>query len=188
VAYTVVTAPATEPLTLAEAKDHLGVVHASDDALITSMVSAARELVEVQTGRTVAVTTFDLFLDRFPPGDEAIRLPKPPAQSVTSLKYIDLDGVEQTVPPSVYVFDGDSTPGRVYLDHGKSWPDAREQRHAVTVRFVAGYSAVPERVKHLVRLLVGAMYEQREAQLDFQTHANAAVKALVSSLEVPRLA
>ncbi len=43
--------PAGEPLTLAEAKLHLRVDLSDDDALITALISAAREQAEFLTGQ-----------------------------------------------------------------------------------------------------------------------------------------
>ena len=56
----VVTPPATEPVTLAEAKLHLRVDGSDEDALITRLISAAREQCEQELGRALADPTVDL--------------------------------------------------------------------------------------------------------------------------------
>lgn len=60
------TAPGTEPVTLAEAKAHLRVEVADDDALITNLISAARVHAENVCRRAFVTQKWDLYLDAFP--------------------------------------------------------------------------------------------------------------------------
>ena len=55
-----------EPVTLVEAKLHLRVDLSDDDALITAMISAAREMVERYTSRTLIYTAYRLTMDNWP--------------------------------------------------------------------------------------------------------------------------
>lgn len=51
--------PATEePVSLAEAKTHLVLLHDSDDVLITAFIAAAREVVEQQTGYALVEASY----------------------------------------------------------------------------------------------------------------------------------
>lgn len=50
---------AAEPVTLAEAKQHLVVIHDADDTLILAYIAAAREVVEQQTGYALVAATYD---------------------------------------------------------------------------------------------------------------------------------
>ena len=54
----VVTAATAEPVTLVEAKAHLRVTHSADDALITRLLTAAREWVEAETGVALAAAEY----------------------------------------------------------------------------------------------------------------------------------
>jgi hypothetical protein len=89
-----ITPAAEEPVSLAEAKRHLRVESADDDALIGSLISAARQSAETLTGRQFVTARWKLVLDSFPgpslmgvpaglpfslPG-HAILLPKCPVQ------------------------------------------------------------------------------------------------------------
>lgn len=160
-------APAIEPVTLAEAKLACRVDIADDDALITAFITAARETVELIARRALINQTWDLVLDAFP-GEDRLTLPRPPLSSVTSITYVSSAGVSAQVAAASYYVDTQSEPGRVVLNTGYSWP-ATTLRIAsgVTVRYVAGYgaaaSAVPERYKVAIKLLVAHWYENRAA-------------------------
>lgn len=159
----IITTPDSEPVTLSEAKMHLRETLPDNDTLINSLITAARQWAENFTGRALLTQTWDYLLDAFT--DEAIVLPFPPLQSVTSIKYIDASGVEQTLATSEYVVDTASQPGVVRLAYGKSWPSARAQANAVAIRFAAGYgnaSAVPGAIKSACLLMIGELYERRE--------------------------
>lgn len=160
-----ITPPAEEPITLAEAKVHCHVDGSDEDSLLTGLIVAARELCELRARRAFVTQTLERHLECWP-ASTGIYVPKAPLVSVTSVKYIDSDSVEQTVSSSDYIVDIASQPGRVVLKRNVSWPSAELQvGGAVRVRYVAGYgaaSAVPARYKQAIRLLVGHWYENRE--------------------------
>ena len=91
-AYTLITAATTEPVTLAEVKLHVKEDGSENDARLTAFITAARRLAEHKTGRGFAPQTWELVLDAFP---EAFALYPAPIVSITSLKYIDTAGVER---------------------------------------------------------------------------------------------
>jgi uncharacterized phiE125 gp8 family phage protein len=164
-----ITAPAVEPLTLAEAKLHCRVDGSDEDALITALIVAAREQAEHETGRALVTQTWELVHDAFP---EAFVLRKAPIQSVTSLKYLDsTTSVEQTLDPADYILDKDSEPGYVVPAYGKAWPNTWQVPNAVRVRYVCGYglaAAVPVAIKQWMLLAIGTMYAQRETIISGQ--------------------
>lgn len=157
--------PIEEPITLDEAKAHLRVDSdlTADDGLIGALIVAARQGAEHQTGRALMPQTWELALDCF---ESEIRLPKPPFASVSSVKYLDVNGVLQTLDPSAYIADSYSEPSRLMPAYGTSWPSIRRQANAVLIRFDAGYAnagAVPQQIKQWMLLQIGAMYENRES-------------------------
>lgn len=161
----VIAPPAAEPLSLAEAKLHLREPPSTDDDLVTALIVAARVQVENYTHRALITQTREQKLDRFL---SVIELPFPPIQSLTSLKYTDADGNEQTV--SLLDIDSDlaSSPGRLQPAYSKTWPTPRPGVfNSVRARYVCGYGAtgstVPEPIRHAMRLLLGHLYENREA-------------------------
>ena len=101
-------------------------------------------------------------------------LPLPPTQSVASVKYLDRDGVLQTIDPSEYVLDEFNEPARLAPMPGFTWPLSRVAVlgpviNAVTVEFKAGYGdtadTVPETLKLAMKIIIGHLYENREAVL-----------------------
>lgn len=165
-----ITPPAVEPVTLAEAKAHLRVDHTTDDAWIAALTSAARDDCERWTGRAFVTQTWELVIDEFP--EEEIQIPLPPLQSVVSVKYDDGDGVEQTIASTEYVVDDVSEPGWV-VPAIAGWPSTFDGINAVRVQFVAGYAPgtdspvdlalnVPASIKASILLRLGQLYEHRE--------------------------
>lgn len=156
-------APATEPVTSTEAKAHLHIEHSLDDTYITTLIAAARKWAEKYCWRGICTQTWELRLAEFPADDEFIRLGKGNAVSVTHVKYVDVNGVEQTMSSGDYTLDTDFEPGLIRLNYDAEWPDARAQWDAVRIRFVVGWAqeSVPEPIKQAVLLLVAQMYEQR---------------------------
>lgn len=163
-AVVVVTPAATEPVTTAEAKAHLVVEHADDDTLIDSYIAAARSFVEVWTGRQLVSVTYDLFLDTW---SRVIEMPRPPLSSVTTVKYTDVNGVQQTWTGANYQTDTDTQPGRIMPVEGEVFPNLQAATfNVVEIRFVAGYgaaAAVPERFKLAIKQSVAQWYEYRKS-------------------------
>jgi len=111
--------PANEPVTLQEAKDWLRLEIPDDDAVVRSLIAAARKYVENRTGMQLCTATWEFTADRFPrysqlgglqyaseilwsqrvpqtelsgrywPDRASFRVPRPPLQSVTIITYID---------------------------------------------------------------------------------------------------
>ena len=163
------TAPSVEPVTLDEAKLHCRVDHDDEDNLINSLISTARQYAETFTGRAICTQTIQYFLDKWPSGN-VIYLPRPPVQSVTSVKWTDSSGTETTLTVSDdYDVDTDSEPARIVLPHGKVWPTGTlAPNNPIVIEYVAGYGVandVPDYIKAAVNLYVAGLYENREAVL-----------------------
>jgi hypothetical protein len=185
---TVVTPPAEEPISLEQAKAHLRVEIADDDALIAALVTAARLHCEKELRQALVTTGFRYTLDGFPTGYghgytgyghgytgaepewpagqslARIELPRPPLIAVSSVAYVDPQGATVTLDPSAYEVEA-GTPGRLYPAYGTSWPAARRKVAAVTIAYTAGYgaaAAVPEVAKAAIKVALGHLYEHRD--------------------------
>jgi len=168
--YVVTTAPATEPLTLAEVKAHLRVDGADSDTLLTALIIAARENAEKYLRRALITQTIQARYDSF---SYDMYIPRPRLVSVSYVKYLDADGVEQTLDPSKYKVDSYSEPARILPAYGLVWPVTRHEMNAVTVEFIAGYGAaadVPQAIKQAMLLHVGHMFENREQTTPVQIY------------------
>jgi uncharacterized phiE125 gp8 family phage protein len=160
-----ITPPAVEPILLADAKAHCRVDGTAEDTLITLYIGAARRAAENRTGLALIAQTWELALDAFPFAE--IWLPLPPVASITSIKYLDANGVEQTLDAADYALDNyGSVRHWVIPAAGVEWPDTLDAANAVKVRFVTGYGAsgsnVPEDIRAWMLLAIGTMYSQRE--------------------------
>lgn len=160
-------APASEPITLAEAKLHLRVDGDDEDALIAEKLSAAIEFIESATGLALITQTFRATLDGFPLiAPYKIELPRSPAVSLTSVKYDDDDGVEQTYTGAR--LDINTVPARVFPSRADgTWPSIEGGPSAVRLLFVAGGAAadVSPRAKAAILLMLGHFFENREATI-----------------------
>jgi uncharacterized phiE125 gp8 family phage protein len=159
-----ITAPTEEPVTLTEVKLHCRVDGTDEDALLTGIIiPAARRFAEGRTGRALVTQTWELALDAFPAAE--IELPMPPVQSITSVKYLDTTGVEQTIDAANYALDSYGMRPWLLPAYEYEWPEALASSNAVRIRFVAGYgaaAAVPADIKAWIMLAIGTLYAQRE--------------------------
>jgi hypothetical protein len=168
------------------------------DPLIAALITAARQAAESITRRALVTQTWKLVLDEFPrpnmnissanwygpqwgtqPGPLSVArvdgqtgfeiyLINPPLQSVASIKYIDVDGVQQTLATDQYIVDTTSEPARITPAYGVTWPQTRNQINTVEVTFTCGYgaaAAVPAGIKQWMLVRIAALYENREELL-----------------------
>lgn len=162
-----ITPPATEPVTVAEAKLHLRIDHADEDAWIAARITGAREACEHILQRALVTQIWERVLDAFP--SREIELGMPPVQSIVSVKYIDTAGTEQTMSNTLYMLEPVRQPGFVLPAYGTSWPATLDTVNAVRVRFNCGFgaaSAVPESIKAWILLHVAHWHCNRAAASD----------------------
>jgi uncharacterized phiE125 gp8 family phage protein len=187
----VTTPPVVEPVTLAEAKDHLNVTISDDDARIQNYIRTARQKLETRYGIAMITQTLTLGRDYFPNlfgigfaptanwwvgsnwsgqyDHEELRYGfltlRGPVQSITSVTYLDTTGAAQVWASSNYLLDADAMPGRLFLALNKTFPTTAPLPGAVKVAYVSGYTKpelVPDDWKAAVKLLTGEYYQNRE--------------------------
>ncbi len=163
-----VTAPTIEPVTTDEVKAYGRIQYAAEDNDIAEKIVAARERAEANTLRALLTQRWRLTLDRFPLGvfRPLIRLPRPPAISVASVKYIDTNGVQQTMDPDDYRLITAREPAAIEPVRW-FWPFTAYYTSAtVEIEYDAGYGTtadkVPATIKTAVKRLALAWMENRE--------------------------
>jgi uncharacterized phiE125 gp8 family phage protein len=155
-----------EPITLQQAKDHVRQVFADDDALITGLITTARQMVEGRTQRALVPTDKVLALDVWP--CDAIVLPWPPFVALAStdaITYTDQDGAPQTLDPSLYRVNTHTEPVRITRANQATWPAPLTQEAGILVSYSVGYATpddVPAPLKQWMLLAIGALYDNRE--------------------------
>jgi hypothetical protein len=176
-------APAAEPVTLAEAKSHLNVGHSDDDGLIARLIQAAREQTEAETDRRWMPQTVTVTLMRFPtcvqddccfpfdvfkngPSVKGIALPFAPVSAISAVRYYDEGGTLRTLAANAdYLPWLSHLPPLIFPAPGKYWPLVQAGRPAaVEIECVAGYAnalAVPAAAKSAMLLAIGYWYEHR---------------------------
>jgi uncharacterized phiE125 gp8 family phage protein len=158
-----ITAPTSELISLTDAKAYIRVETDADDALISSLITLAREYAEGITNQSLAQKTLEYSLKAFP-DEDFIPLPKPPVVSITSIKYIDSSETEQTFDSAKYTLSTYGVEHLIYLKHGYSWASTTFRYYdAVLVRYAAGYTAstLPATHRHAILMLVSHWYETR---------------------------
>lgn len=178
------TPPAAEPVTLSEAKSYLRITDSNDDAFITALISAARRRCEEYTQRVLITQTWTLWLDylpgnRYAPQDaeqdlpinyggclyEAISLPYPPLQSVTSMRSYAADDSATVFSASNYLVDTASEPGRICLNQGAIWPVQGRRFNGYEIEYIAGYgsagSSVPEDLRQGMLFLLKTLFADK---------------------------
>jgi uncharacterized phiE125 gp8 family phage protein len=184
-----------EPVTLAEAKLHLRVDLSDDDALITAMISAARDMVERYTSRTLIYTAYRLTMDNWP---YDIELPRSPAVEAAAnlitgiayitprIRYYDDDGNQQTMTYAANDFEIllDNNPPLLVLPPSGIWPITYPlQRGAIEIDWIAGYGSastgIPQLLRLAIMMLVAHWYEHREAVGSFGSEVPLAVDSVL---------
>ena len=177
----VITPPALPVIPLADVKLHLRVDHATDDALITAKIEAARAYVEHYTQLVFGEQTLELALDGFTETD--IPLPYG-ALAVTSIKYDSPEGVETTLAAINYTLDTYTAPATVSPAVGLAWPTARNSKNSVRIRYSAG--SVPSgAVLAAMLLTIGHLYENREGSTQYKLESIPfGINALLDTVKV----
>ena len=172
----VVTPPASEPVSLDEAKAWLKATGTDDDAQLLGLVSAARELAEAFTNRSFVSRTlayrvepaggrepwfpghyelpYDYFrASRWP---ARVRLPGGPVTAVTSFSVDSSSGSPVVWDPSSYRLSGDALE--------IIGPSSGDWLGRATVTYVAGYGGpaeVPSSIKTAILMTAASMFSER---------------------------
>ena len=155
------TPPAQEPLSLADAKAFLRVAHDDDDGVITSLIAAARGHVEAQARCLLINQTWRYVCDAWPQSGR-ITPRMGPLQSLVAARVYDANGESRLLDAGLFVID--RAAGAVSAPMW-SLPQPGRAHGGVELDLLYGFGAapanVPELLRHAVRMLVSHWYDNR---------------------------
>lgn len=161
---TLVSAPAVEPLVVADILAQSRMSGSEEAGLIASYIRTARAAAEAFLRRRLITQTVRLTLTGFCP---MIRLPVAPIQSVAQVAYTGADGAEVILDAARYRLVTSVSPAHLVPVYGGEWPVPRADFDSVRIDLVVGYgasgSAVPEDILQGMRLLVAHYLARRES-------------------------
>jgi len=160
--YRLVTAPATEPLTLSEVKIELKVDDSNEDDFITSLIVASRMWVEGHFWVPLISQTWAMQFDKSELNTLIWNVNKAPLISFSSVTYYDSNNELQTLAATQYETDIYGSPARFRI---KSVPNVYDRMNALQLNFVCGYAnaaAVPQPIKQAMYLMIGHYYANRQ--------------------------
>ncbi len=170
--FKVSTAPTSEPITTAEAKEFMGIDYSDHDTMIDTFIQAGREWAEKYTGRAFITQTL---IARIVPIMEEIALPYPPIGTVSEVKSTWQDDEETLTDGTDFHVIGDQDKHLEISAYGTSstatrriTPDVFADRE-LKVTYTAGYgaaAAVPEAIKLAIKMIVKTSYDCRAFSVD----------------------
>ena len=176
------TGPAVEPLSLADAKAYLRVAHDDDDDVIGVLIASARGHIEARTRRALITQTWRIVRDAWP-ADGRIAVTPAPLQEIAQARVFDIDGAAQVLDLQAFVLDTAAAPAIVSF---APWamPAPGRAVAGIEIDVVVGYgdaaADVPEPLILAIRMLLAHWYEHRGV-----IGANAALPAGVPELIAP---
>lgn len=159
-------APADYPVSVQDVREQLRLDDSESEPFLRGLIARACSYVDGQNaaGRAMLTQTWRLSLQH--PASR-VHLPLHPVQSLSGVRYFDENNAAQSAQLSDYrLISGDEF-AYVELVSGATWPVAFDRPDAIGIEFTAGYGDnpedVPEDLRHALLLLIGHMYDQREA-------------------------
>lgn len=155
-----IAAPATEPISVANAKAHARIDGNDEDTLIPFYIAAARDHVELYCGvRFAARNGVVLQCESF---DDFERLPEGPVSTVSGITYVDTEGATQTLSTDVYEVRNTGLDASIVLKYNQTWPSI-QPGSLISVTANIGSATVPGAVTAALLLMFGHLYANREA-------------------------
>ena len=178
------TGPAVEPVTLAEAKSHLRVAHDDDDDLIAALIAGSRIHVEMQTRRALITQAWRLTRDVWPDSGLLAVLPVP-LLSLVAVRIYASDNTALTLDLAAFIVDKAAAPALLAFAHAPPTPGRAAA--GIEIDITAGYgttpASVPQPLRQAIRLLTAHWYENRG--LATVANAIAVLPATVAALIAP---
>jgi uncharacterized phiE125 gp8 family phage protein len=157
------TGPAVEPITLAEAKQFIRVEHDDDDDLITALIAGSRAYVEAQTRRALITQTWRLTRDAWPESGRLAVLPVP-LVSLNAARIYKANGATQALDVAAFTVDKIAAPAMLAFT-GDALAAPERPVGGIEIDVTCGYGdtaeSVPEPLRQAIRQLIAHWYENR---------------------------
>lgn len=159
-----VAGPIVEPITTQEAKTHLNIKSSTHDTYIDSLRVTARKQIERYLNRALITQSWKVYYDCW---HYQLLIPFGSLSEVTTVKYYNIGGTLTTLTEADYYWVVTTTdPGRIVRKYDATYPELQYGRpDAIEIAFTAGYgatsAAIPDEIKHAMKLLIGDMFEHR---------------------------
>lgn len=177
-------APAAEPVSLADVKSHLRVDHTDHDAMIASLISAAVADLDGYAGTLGRCMVNQEWRQDFKEWDWRFRLPFPNVSTAT-IAYQDENDAAQTVAASQFEIVEAHRGAEIVFKDAFQEPSTYDDEVApISVTFTTGYGTaadVPQDIKIAIWLMVQMDYDQPEPQ-----HATAIRHAIAAKIDKHR--
>lgn len=175
--YRPLTPPASEPLTLDEAKAWLKVDHSDEDILIGLLITTARERCETITGLSLMTQQWLAYLPYWPIQTEGtwwdgvregayswqalqkLPLRHGPVRQVDAFTLFDADGNGTLYPADQYLLD--RARDHLVLKPGAALPMGQRAINPIEITYTTGYDIVPGVIKSSLLRLIAHLYEHR---------------------------
>ena len=157
-----ITPPAVEPVTLDEAKTWLKLDISDDDATVTRLIAAARQMIEHYTRRVLITQTWRLSL-RKRPALPFILLPMAPAVQLTGAAMQKDASTKVPLDVNGFWLDAGSEPQRLVLPQALMGTLTGAMTLTLDIQFGYGDqpASVPDALRQAVLVFVAQAYEQR---------------------------
>ena len=167
-----ITEPASEPVTLDEAKLFLRIDTTDDDALLASLITASRRLIEQTTRKCLLQQTWRFGVDRWPV-TSLLRLPLAPLMSLSMVTV--MDGTGNRLAQNLANFQINPTSVPPTIQAKPLPPISMACEGGIQVDAVFGYgttaASVPQPLRVAVLMVLAQFYETR-GQGDFALPAS----------------
>lgn len=174
-----ITPPASEPISLAEAKLFLRVDHAAEDDLIAMLISAAREAVEAGIGRALITRRIRESLDIWVrEAAQGAVLGLGPVSSVVAVRLLADNGSQSVLDEDRYRLEGNRDRPRLVFASGV--PATLRQIGGIEIEYDCGYADeagdLPVALRLATLQIVASLYELRQGEAPIPETARALMR------------
>lgn len=177
-------APTVEPVSLSEIKQHLRVDGADEDAYLTALITAGREMLCRLLSKSLITETWTLTLDDWPQDGAAddwwegvregpismlaarfVAVERAPFIAIQSVALLDEDNASTAWASAGWYATKHHSFGRLHPKRGHVFPPRLRDWGGIVITFTAGYGPtaadVPLPIRSALMQLVGHWFENR---------------------------